>query len=464
MRKFLLGCLGVFVAMATIQFAQADAQAGWSLFNRFSSCGPCNAASCNPCDAACDTGCDIACDKESAWYMGGSLEAGVYVNEYGRKNQYIGDFYPGYPGRRGFIGDSGNSNYLHNVRQSDFQMNQLYLYGGKKLNARKGFDIGGHVGYMFGTDARYAQSYGLEIDNGGDVEGWGSGDYYSALTEAYVEVGYKRLSAKVGKFFSPMGHEGLVAESRFFYSISDAFAMSPCTQTGVLFNYEVRKNINVFAGWTQGYYSSYTYSQDVCFDTSHNNAFLFGARWDLNDRVYVKYAAMVGRDTSDRDYQYPEAGNKDRDYFVQSFIVGAKLGKHWDYTFEWTMKNDNDEYGYDIGYGKLRWGTYGINNELIYRVNKKWAVGLRAEWTHVYEAYTGYDAQGQAVYRDNDSTDKLALTLGANWTPASWLLVRPEMRYDKFSGRDNYFSGKYVDQNVERNKQFSAGVSAVVMF
>lgn len=93
---------------------------------------------CSPCRPA------LFDKNPSGWFLGGHLESGLYVNQYGRRNVYRnGELDP----------DSGNSALLQNVRQSDFQLNQLYLKLGKELDTRHGFDFGGRVDLMYGTAA-----------------------------------------------------------------------------------------------------------------------------------------------------------------------------------------------------------------------------------------------------------------------------------------------------------------------
>ena len=90
---------------------------------------------------------------------------------------------------------------------------------------------------------------------------------------------------------------------------------------------------------------------------------------------------------------------------------------------------------------------------MIYRINKKWAVGLRAEWMHTYDTFP---------WGDHTSTNLYEYTVGVNWTPNQWLLIRPEVRYDKVYG-DGFtpFNSQRPDP---RDDQISGGFSAVVKF
>ncbi len=434
MRKLMKGCLGVAAALLAAHLALTEVNAGV-----FSECSPCKEAACDPCDAVCG--------ETSTWEWGGWMEASLYSNQYGQRNVYdpaLGEHNLAVP---------GNTNLLNNARQSDFQMNQLGLYFGKKLDTRRGFDYGGRVEAMYGTDARYTQSQGLEYTTGNNRR-WGDGDYYAAMNQLYGEVGYKSVSVKVGKFHTPMGQEGIVSTARFFYSLSYQFAALPVTHTGALATWAPQSNLSVFAGWVNGQGMG---QEDYTFYDTDNNAALFGAKYTWNKKVSLWYSALIGRQTNVFNIPF------DHDYFVQSFIVKVKPNHRWDYTFEWTLRNDVGTVGDQAAY----WGAYGINNELVYHVNAKWAVGLRAEWMHGYSAdHNGMSVGGLGGFGGN----AYELTAGLNWTPTKWLLIRPEMRYDKvFGGASPFNTVGYDGDTVvlrddPRNEQFSGGVSAVVKF
>ncbi len=430
MRKTLKKCLGVAAALLVANFAVAEVKAD----GLFATCSPCaEVANCDPCGAV------DGCGKKSGWEWGGWMEAGIYANQYGQTNAY----FPG--AEHNLVSASGNTALLNNVNQSDFQMNQLWLYLGKKLDTRRGFDFGGRIDAVYGTDARFTQSQGLEYTSGANRP-WGDGDYYGSIAQLYGEVGYKNVSVKIGKFITPMGHEGIMATERFFYSLSYAFAELPVTHTGALATWTPNKKFSAFGGWISGEGSSrstsvYKHANDLTFYDADNNAALFGAKYCWNKKVSLAYSALIGREN---DFY---VGWGDRDYFVQSVIVNVKPTKRWDYTFEWTLRNEDDGYTGDV----WNWGGYGINQELIYRVNTRWAVGARFEWMHRYHS--------QAV----NASNAYEMTFGANWTPTKWLLVRPEIRYDKVFGYDPFNVTKSNGFDA-RDEQFSGGVSAVVKF
>ena len=508
MTRFFKGCLGVVAALIAVQFALADVKAGV-----FSECSPCGEVFCDPCDP-CNP-CDAVCGKKSQWNVGGWAEVGLWANQWGRTNSY---------GPGGV--SPGNSQLLSNVRHTGVQASQIWLFAERTLDTRRGFDVGGRVDFLYGTDGIFTQSDGLEFrSRTPGATRWGEGDYYASFAQIYAEAGYRDVSVKAGKFLTPFGSESIMAPNRFFYSLSYAFSQLPVTHTGVVGTWAPSEKFSLIGGWVNG--------ADMTFYDGDNNAAIFGATFKPNKKVSLSYVGAIGQDKWGWGFggwssvfdisltvpnpfpfgppsitapgEFPVGVNpfdlsRTRDYFLQSVIVNLKPNKRWDYTFEWTLRNvvngnlDIDprfaiDYGpasYDLGpFGtfvipgtegqippggvstlpiKRYDGAYGINQELIYTVNKKWAIGGRVEWMHTYGRiypwlYSNGGAIGAAVGNAvRFDSNFYGYTLAVNWTPNDWLLVRPEVRYDKVYGGGNPF-----DANT-RDDQVSGGVSAVVKF
>jgi hypothetical protein len=443
MKKKLLGGLGVIAALFAMQFVQTETQAG--LFDRLKPCA--EVGECNPCDEVAAADCDPCGDvdacytkvKKSKWFVNGYLEAGFFANEYGQKNQYD----TGTPREeRALLPLSGNTGFLQNVAQTGGQLNQLYVSAGRAVDGKHGLDIGGTVDFTFGTDARFTQSAGFEyqLDSSGDkIWQWGTGDYYSSFAQAFIEIAYKRWNVKIGKVTAPFGSNAYKSTERFFYSLADTYAMVPETALAAYATYTVNDRLSVYAGWAQ---------PDQFGETSHDNAFLFGFNWQAGKRLNIAYA--LGSGTNDR---YAD----DVDYFVQSLVATYKINSKLTYIFDWSLYNVNDR-----ALNVDPQGIYGINTELIYQYNCRWAFGFRAGWgrdinNYLYSAYAapqGYD-------------NKYTFSLGANWTPRKWLTVKTELRYDKFE--DSAAFNYYLDNGTPRysdlkTDQLSGGVSVIVKF
>jgi hypothetical protein len=440
MKKFIMGCLGVVTAIVVAQFALAEVKAGvFSDCNpceEISECNPCDEVSCDPCEAICGT-------KKSKWFINGYLEAGFFADEYGQKNRYFTKT-PGYSHNNVAYGNGGYGTPvvstpipwlgpdkpLQNVGNTGGQLNQLYVSVGKSVDGKHGWDFGGTVDFTFGTDAYSVQSAGWEYAAGHGPDSWGTGDYYSAFAQAYFEAEYKKWNIKAGKLYAPFGSNGYQSTSRFFYSLADTYSFVPGTATGAYATYSVNNRLAVYGGWVQ---------PDQFGETSDDNAFLGGVIWQVSKRLNVHYAFAVGNNSQ---------GDEDTDYFVNSLVATYQINKKWKYIFDWSLANTTD-----VARDDEHNGTYGINNELIYQYNSKWAFGVRAGWLHDYSS--------------NDN--KYTFSVGANWTPTKWLLVKPELRYDKYE--DARVFNRVTDRGFParnwrdwKNDQFSGGISAIVKF
>ncbi|MDR2168725.1 MAG: porin [Planctomycetaceae bacterium] len=458
MKKNLLGGLGVIVALVALQFIQTETYAGW-----FGNIKPCaEVGECNPCDDVAVADCDPcgeldACNKKkSKWFFNGHIETGFWANEYGAKNQYFDPFDPTKPSRyRGFDERSGNTAYLQNVDKTGGGLNQLYISTGRSVDGKHGLDIGGTVDFTFGTDARFAQSAGFEYqysqpnyDSNKEWQ-WGSGDYYSAFAQAFVELEYKRWNVKVGKVTAPFGSNSYKSTERFFYSLSDTYGIVPKTALTAYATYSVNSKFSVYAGWAQF---------DQFGETSDDNAFLYGFNWQVGKRLNIAYALGVGENDRYEKVATSNDFNEYTEYFIQSLVATYKINSKLTYIFDWSLFNIT--YKNDVAPDREPFGAYGINTELIYQYNSRWAFGFRAGWGRDINEFL-YDSPTQTY--DN----KYTFSLGANWAPRKWLTVKYELRYDKFEDTAAFNTLDDAGQpRVAGGKtdQFSGGVSAIVKF
>ncbi|MBE0437559.1 MAG: outer membrane beta-barrel protein, partial [Methylomicrobium sp.] len=66
------------------------------------------------------------------------------------------------------------------------------------------------------------------------------------------------------------------------------------------------------------------------------------------------------------------------------------------------------------------------------------ATGLRFEWFR--------DQDGTQVSPDGNKNHYFAITAGLNYSPLSWLMIRPEVRYDWVTGANEFDAGAASDQ------------------
>ncbi|MCL2743445.1 MAG: porin [Planctomycetaceae bacterium] len=439
MKRIWFGLLGTVAALA-LQFAQTAVSAG--LFDECSPCG--QVITCNPCG------------KQGNWFVNGFIESGFWANEFGTKNWYA----PNDPTRHNDNMWPGNSPFLQNVAHTGYQANQMYISGGKTANGKRGWDFGGQVDFVFGSDVWMIQAAGFEFANGHDNLGWGTGDYYSAIPQAYFEAAYKNLNIYAGKFYLPLGAQRFRGDENFFYSFSSTWDFLPRTASGAYAAYDVGSQLSVVGGWVV---------PDQFGETSRNNAFLGGAIFHATDKLNLTYFTVTG----EVDKKVSGAG-ADLGYFVNSLAATYDISKTWKAEFDWSMSNtqvDRSNYNYT---------AWGINAALYHQFSKDLSFGVRYNYVTGSDFANGgnyrYTAHGyygnnlgrypsSGLFSVKDSWK--AISVGANWTPYKWLTVKPEVRWDiaEDENGDGWFwdSNGFSSENWHK-QQVSGGVSTVVTF
>jgi hypothetical protein len=343
---------------------------------------------------------------------------------------------------------------------------------GKSVDGRRGLDVGGTIDFTWGSDAYMVQAAGLEYSahkqNGpyGPPSlvlwygRWGTGDYYAAFAQAYAEAEYGRLNIKAGKFYTPFGSSRYKSTENFFYSWASTAMIAPHVGGGTYATYQVSDQLSVLGGWVM---------PEEIGETSKNNFVLGGITWNPGKRLNVVYTFAAGSNTHKNSQTMPYGA----DLFIHSLIATAQINKKLKYVFEWTLLNVNffddspDRWLTDAG---DRLYAYGINNELIYQVNKKWALGARFgvlngnALSAVLPVSVPWhlDAIGYppGTWGAGNTPYWYTIGLGANWTPNKWLTVKPEVRYDWLSNAEH----RNVFNEGENTYQVSGGLSAVVKF
>ena len=64
------------------------------------------------------------------------------------------------------MGYHSRENSLFNTYKDNFQLQQAWLYAEKAIDTECGFDIGGRIDYLYGTDGPNTQAFGT------DPRGW----------------------------------------------------------------------------------------------------------------------------------------------------------------------------------------------------------------------------------------------------------------------------------------------------
>jgi len=322
--------------------------------------------------------------------VNGWLSGGLFVNAYGDESN----------GPLGFRNMATGS------------ADQAYIFGERKVDTSQSvFDWGFRADFLFGLDGPDTQAFG---DQDWDFDWDSSRDYGSAMPQAYVEFGWNDLTIKGGRFFTPMGYEGVQATSRFFYSTSYMqYYAEPFTHTGALATYKFSDRLSGSAGWVSGWDGGWR-------NLNGASMALIGINWTPGERFSLAWYISAGR-FGDGRY----SGNNG-DLFLSTLVATLKLTDRLTYVFQ-NDYAEND--GLPRG-AETEW--YGINQYLLYKLNDCWSVGTRFEWFR--------DDDGVRVTSDGiarvlgNPGNYYEVTVGLNYKPHANITIRPEVRYDVYDG------------------------------
>lgn len=322
--------------------------------------------------------------------------------------------------------DNSNGPVSMTDRTGEFHLYQLNLFAEKAVSKGDSWDVGGRFDFMFGTDTRYTQATGHW--DMGLVSERSLRFYDIALPQAYAEVYApvgNGLSAKLGHFYTIIGYESVPSPLNFFSSHTYSFKSSPFTTTGALFNYALNDQWNLNLGAVTG---ADNFDRD------------FGAFSHMSGLTWTH--ADTGTSASFSLMQGDVYKHQSSELVYYSAILQQALG-NWRYV----LQHDRGTQRNAAGQGQnADW--YSVVQYLTYQFSDRWGAGLRGEW-----------------FRDDDGVRYLAgaanyyaMTAGLNWKPQSWLMIRPEVRYDWSEAQTAPFDGAH------RSSQVLLGVDAVVQF
>jgi hypothetical protein len=362
--------------------------------------------------------------------MGGWLQQGVTFN--------------GYNSDDGFNGPVAT-----NDMDDQYQMNQLWLYLDRPANnGGSGFAWGGHVDAIYGTDWRFGINSGLE-DN---INGFDYQRYGLVIPQAYLELAYNRLSVKLGHFAAILDYEAVPAVMNPFYSHSYSYGYTvPQLVTGALAEYKLTDRLSILGGPHRGW--------NQFEDNNDTIDFMGGVKWvSPSERTKIAWACSAGPQDPPADFDNVP-GNQNR--FVYSLVVQQKVSERLDYIF---VQNLGTETNAPVEGRTADW--YGINNYLLYKINPKWSAAMRAEWLRdddgVRVAGPGNIPGVYAWAGRGYAGNFYDLTAGLNWRPNGNLLVRPELRWDWYSGPAGPVGLPFDGGN--ESDQFTCAVDAIFTF
>lgn len=319
--------------------------------------------------------------------------------------------------------DGFNGPVATNDLANEYQMNQMWLYLHRPAdNAGCGFAWGGHIDIMYGTDGRFGINKGLEDR----IYGFNNETYGIVIPQFYLELAYSDLSVKLGHFAGILDYEAVPGPMNPFYSHSYSYGYTvPQLVTGFLADYKLTDQLSLQGGMHRGWmqFEDFNDAWDV----------MAGIQWQSCDRkTELRYALSSGKQSFPFD---------DDNRFVSSIVFQHQVTEPLRYVLIQNLGVESDPLGNGAD---AQW--YGLNQYLLYTINRCWAANLRVEWMRDDDGVRiagpgnipGIRAWDGAGYAGNF----YEMTLGMNWRPTGNWLIRPEVRWDWYDGPASFVPGK----------------------
>ncbi len=347
--------------------------------------------------------------------------------------------------------DGHNFGRLFDDHSNQPLLNQFVYTAEQTLDpAAKGFDWGFKLQGMFGSDARFIHSLGLLDRSSKDL-------FQPDIVEAYLNLHFAAASTaggvdvKVGKFVTLEGEEVIDSTGNIFFSHSYIFNFGiPFNHTGVLATIHATKDIDVMLGITRGVNTSLK---------DNNGAASFHGGLNLNNlaggKLSFAISTHIGAETP-----FDNTHLRYLNDVVATYKVNDSL----------TAITDMN-YAYDAG-AKAK--GYGVAQYFTYTITKTVTMNFRGEiWRDnngFYVAQFGNNTDEMRFLRGDTfvpnsrtvgggATTYGALTIGATLKPGpDWLVIRPELRYDKSLNDTTPFN-----DSIHKD-MFTAAVDVTVSF
>ena len=329
-------------------------------------------------------------------------------------------------------GDDYNGPVATNDLDAEYQMNQLWLYFDRPINtAERGWDIGGRIDMLYGTDFRFGINPGLE----NRINDLDRGTYGMVIPQLYLEVGIGDLSVKFGHFAAILDYELIPAPPNPFYSHSYSYGYTvPQLVTGFLADYKVTEQWSVQAGLHRGWM--------MFEDTNEDLDFMGGVKWVSSDkRTSVAFALSTGAQDPLAVVDGVAIGDwngipGDQERFVYSLVFQHQLTDRFRYVAVHNLGYEDNAVPTPGGLQDGEW--YGLNQYFLYQINPKWAANFRFEWLRDDDgariAGPGNIPGVRAWNGVGFAGSFYALTCGVTWRPTLNWMVRPEIRWDWYDG------------------------------
>jgi len=344
--------------------------------------------------------------------------------------------------------DRFNGTVTTNDRDTEYQLNQAWLYLVRPTRTDGcGWDLGGRIDVVYGTDWRYGQSSGLE-----DRINSANRFYGLVLPQFYAEVAWNDLAVKLGHFATMTSYEVVPSPMNFFYSHSYLMAgyFDPLLVTGFQAEYKWNEQWTLSAGMNNGWL---TFE-----DPQDTYNFLGGVKWS-SPGGRTRLSVMVDTGTQ-AGFTGPHVRTS-----VYTVLV-HQLNEKLTYAGQVTAGRESD--GSFIRPGDdAQW--YGMEHVLIRRFNPKWSAGIRYEWVCDEDGariagignLLGTNRGWRGLPGFAGSFHEFSA--GVNWRPHPNMVLRPEVRWDWYDGPANPFGQLPFDDKTDTS-QFTMAMDLLVTF
>jgi len=283
------------------------------------------------------------------------------------------------------------------------------------------------------------------------------------LTQAYVQYGWKQLTAIGGKFVTLAGAETInpTTDTNFSRSILFGYAI-PFTHTGVRGTYAVNDSLSLILGLNNGW--------DDLQDTNGNKTIEAGASYAATKSLSFAAAGYFGNEklcgSSCGGAGEPSAQNSPGGYrglldLIGTFNATDKLTFVLNYDFGWqdnagapNIANGGASFDAD-GNGVATWN--GIAAYGNYQFTDQWRGSLRFEY---FDDKDGYRTGVKQQWKE--------MTYTLAYMPYSNIELRGEYRYDWSNGHAPYPNGTlnaFMNSDGGTSKQqHSFGLEALLKF
>jgi hypothetical protein len=349
--------------------------------------------------------------------------------------------------------DNPRSKYNGTLAPNDrdeWQFNQNYLVIERALKTDDCcWDIGGRVDLLYGSDYIYGISTGFETHPDGSQK-WDSHFQYGLIMpQAYGEVGYGDVSLKLGRFYTIIGYESLMAPNNFFYSQNYALRYAePTTHTGGQFTWKLSEELTLYGGGVNG--------QDRTDGLTDSFAALAGFAYTPKERKYLlNFGIMTGGLEPTLDPTVFAPRTYFSTYYTYNFSEKFQSVSQWD--AGWQENFDLADHTADF---------WSFTQYLFYTINPCWKAGLRYDMFVDDEGtrlgglrYGGLPGGNPLPLPSGNAGTVQAISLGLNYTPSLNFRLRPEVRWDWFDGE-----GQPLFDDRTKNGQFTAAMDMILLF